>query len=475
MQQRLILRLVTLLGLASALTVQASVNDLNGQAGPEPAADVQRRQLQERNRDAIFRLRSLLAEHLSQTPATVTPYPPRPANRRRRLLSPARPAYATQCLYEPPPPPSTEPLSPPSTPSSPSAPPPPPSSGRCYLNPMVVAHPDFPEPVEPTNPIEIMLLKTAWTAYQCSFEKRRERCGTYRHPPYDCRWQEDQNRCAVTSDYLLPRLLAYLHCRDDAVLTPFWDRCYTVGKLTGDSDWCGQPDGNWARCWWFPARDGTDEEDVCAPSPQGGVESREAYDELVSQMRNGIWQRDWFGSCDTADLVYTIKSSCNYTTPQDCENDELCTARSDLPVEYGMCRLRDDLIWQQLSQSVRWFRGGGLLGGERVVDKVAAQRGRSCGLGSELFEATAAAQAECANASTSRETCMEAGSWAPEAGGAVPLDPDKFSDVIDLVFIEEGAAMMGSGAPSAAAAALGAAAAVPIADAATASCNVAMW
>ncbi|GIL75432.1 hypothetical protein Vretimale_8069 [Volvox reticuliferus] len=385
------LHLIILLGLANTLLAHGLGNHVGAQAGTGTAVELRRRQLQEQNREALIRLRSLLSELLSQTPATVAPYPARPAGRRRKLKSSARPTYATQCLYETP-----------TSYSTPLSATHPPGSGRCYLNPMVLAHPNLPGP---ESPIEIMLMKSAWTAYQCSFEKRKERCGTYRHPPYDCRWQEDQDRCAVTSDYLLPRLLAYLHCRDDATLTPFWDRCYTVGVLTNDSDWCGQSDGNWARCWWFTTGSETG---ICGPSPGGGVESREAYDKLVAQMRNGVWQQDWFGSCETAELVYTIKSACNYVNDTECEQDYRCRLRPDLPIEYGRCRLRDDLVWEEFF-----------------------------GSGSALFIATKAAMAECANASSSPDSCKVAGSLAPEPGGEVTLNPDKFSDVIDLVFIEE--------------------------------------
>ncbi|GLC35545.1 hypothetical protein PLESTB_000195600 [Pleodorina starrii] len=428
---RAMLRLVSiLLALSSALVARGSggddAEDAREEAAQSAAPDVRRRLLQERNREALVRLRSLLSDHLSQTPATLAPYPPRTAGRRRQLISAARRAYATQCLYEP--------LSSPQSSdeasqrrrhltqeSASAAPPPPPDSsagaaellaaaaadsgGRCYLNPSVLAHPDFPDP---ENPIEVMLMKSAWTAYQCSFERRPQRCGTYRHPPYDCRWQDDSGRCAVGSDYLLPRLLAYLHCRDDATLTPFWDRCYTVGVLTNDPDWCGQSDGNWARCWWYPARNDS-EVDLCAPSRQGGVDSRHAYDELVAQMRSGIWQQDWFGSCPTSELVYTIKAACNWTQPADCAADPSCQLRPDLPIEYGMCRLRDELIWEALF-----------------------------GSGSALFNATAAAMAECAAASAAGpEACAAAGSLAPEPGGEVPVQSDKWSDLIDLVFIEE--------------------------------------
>jgi hypothetical protein len=48
--------------------------------------------------------------------------------------------------------------------------------------------------------------------------------------------------------------------------------------------------GDWPRRW-FPARDGVNETDVCAPSPGGGVASRDDYDALVAQMRNGAWER----------------------------------------------------------------------------------------------------------------------------------------------------------------------------------------
>ncbi|GLI61956.1 hypothetical protein VaNZ11_004519 [Volvox africanus] len=421
--------LIILLGLASAVLAHGLGDHVGGQAETNTAIELRRQQQHERNLGSLIRLRNLLSDLLSQTPATVAPYPARAAGRRRKLASSARPTYATQCLYEPPtttsyPSPPPAPVTPQSNSSGavsrrrslmqqsavngpteppPTAPPsPPPVSGTCYLNPMALAHPDFPDP---ESPIEIMLMKSAWTAYQCSFETREGRCGTYRHPPYDCRWQKDQNRCAVTSDYLLPRLLAYLHCRDNAILTPFWDRCYTVGVLTNDSDWCGQPDGNWARCWWFEA---SNETDICGPSPGGGVESRAAYNDLVAQMRAGVWQRDWFGSCDTAEVVYTIKSACNYTDDGECEQDYMCRLRSDLPIEYGRCRLRDDLVWKEFF-----------------------------GSGSALFNATKAAMDECAAASSSLESCMAAGSLVSEPGAEVALDPDKFSDFIDLVFIEE--------------------------------------
>ncbi|KXZ49335.1 hypothetical protein GPECTOR_22g929 [Gonium pectorale] len=436
--------------------------------------------MQEYNREALARLRSLLSEQLSQSPATEGPYPPRAAGRRRRLGA-AKPLYATQCLYEPPPDPSPPPppsegagaspsetagsgadssssaaspdgspsstqtaggdsgaatarrqrqlaqdadggggvdaaAPPPSTPPAeptvdalvpPSAPPQPPT-GTCYLNPAALASPDMPDP---ETPVEVMLLKAAWTAYQCSFENRKGRCGTYRHEPYDCRWQADQGRCAVPSDYLLPRLLTYLHCRDDTTVSPFWDRCYQVGVVLtgGDNDWCGQSDGNLARCYWFPARNDS-ESDMCGPSPAGGVASRDQYDELVASMRSGTWQREWFGECPTAELVYTIKSACNYTTAEDCEADPSCSLRPDLPVEYGMCRLADGLIWDALF-----------------------------GTESALFNATAAAMAECAAASGGLEECMAAGSLTRgSTGGDVVLDASgKFGDLVDLVFIEE--------------------------------------
>ncbi|GFR47457.1 hypothetical protein Agub_g9183 [Astrephomene gubernaculifera] len=413
-------------------------------ADAEPETAQRRRHLQAYNREALARLRFLASEQLSQSPATLTPYPQHRtgASRRRRLASAAEPYYATQCLYEPP-----SPTSPPSTPDSSASPPsPPPSSdataashrrrqalqastsdsgtpstppttsdatstssttGTCYLNPAVLAHPDFPAP---ETPIEIMLLKSAWTAYQCSFMDRKGRCGTYRHEPYDCRWQADQGRCAVPSDYLLPRLLTYLHCQDagDTEMTPFWDRCYQVGVVLtgGDNDWCGQSDGNLARCWWFPARNDS-EADTCGPSPAGGVKDRDRYDQLVSSIRSGIWQREWFGSCPTSDLVWTIKSACNYTTPEDCAADPVCRLAPDRPAEYGMCRLRDELVWLELF-----------------------------GADSALFNATAQAMSECAAASSSLESCMAAGSLGPP-GGPVPLDASKFGDVVDLVFIEE--------------------------------------
>lgn len=269
---------------------------------------------------------------------------------------------------------------------------------------MVLAHPDFPEP---ESAIEVMLMKTGWFAYQCTFERHPGRCGKW-YDPMDCVWQEDQGRCAMPSHYLLPRLLAFLHCRDDAVITPFWDRCYVTGLLR-DSDECGQSDGNWFRCWWFPAR--TEEEvDVCAPSPAGGVENRDAYDELVAQMRAGVWQREWFGECPTAELVYTIRSACNYTSRADCAADPSCAPHPDpsTPPEYGACGLRDELVWDAIF-----------------------------GAGSALFNATAAAMSECAAASSSLESCMAAGSLAgPD--GRVPLDAERFGgDLPDLVFIEE--------------------------------------
>ncbi|GIL51327.1 hypothetical protein Vafri_7340 [Volvox africanus] len=178
-------------------------------------------------------------------------------------------------------------------------------------------------------------------------------------------------------------------------------------QLTNDSDWCGQPDGNWARCWQFEASK-ENKTGICGPSPGGGVTSRAAYNDLVAQMRAGTWQRDWFGTCNTSELVYTIKSACNYTDDNECEQDYTCRLRSDLPIEYGRCRMRDDLIWKEFF-----------------------------GSGSALFKATKAAMDECAAASSSLESCMAAGSLVSEPGAEVTLDPDKFSDVIDLVFIEE--------------------------------------
>ncbi|PNH07759.1 hypothetical protein TSOC_005791, partial [Tetrabaena socialis] len=201
-------------------------------------------------------------------------------------------------------------------------------------------------------------------------------CGTYRNPPWDCRWQEDQGRCAVPSNFLLPRLLTYLHCRDDTTVSPFWDRCYQLQVLLNDKDICGQSDGDETRCWWLEAR-GEEDTDVCIPSAGGGVASIDEYDSLVAQMRNGTMLAEWFGECPTSELVYTIKSACTYTSPVDCFLDPSCALNPAAPPEYGMCRMRDELIWEALF-----------------------------GAGSALFNATADAMAECDVASYSLEVTL---------------------------------------------------------------------
>lgn len=62
----------------------------------------------------------------------------------------------------------------------------------------------------------------------------------------------------------------------------------TTSQLTEDSSNCGQPDGDWARCWFFPARDDVEGEvDTCGPDEAGGVPDRDTYDSLVASMRNG--------------------------------------------------------------------------------------------------------------------------------------------------------------------------------------------
>ncbi|KAG2438930.1 hypothetical protein HYH02_010724 [Chlamydomonas schloesseri] len=340
------------------------------------------------------------------------------ATARRRLAqdAPATPSTppSPDAPTSPPSPPAA-PDSPPSPPESPASPPSPPSppapppTGRCYLNPAVMGHPDFPDA---DSPAEIMLMRTAFWSYQCMFENKKRRCGTYRHPPYDCRWNAVQERCQVGPDFLIPRFVEFLHCRDDTTITPFWHRCYMIQVLTGDSDNCGQPDGDWARCWFFEAREEVEGEvDMCGPSEQGGVADRDAYDELVAQMRNGTWEREWFGECPTADLVYTLASACPYPAGQqgdaDCRADPSCTLTPSRPTEYGRCRLRDDLLW------------GAIFGAD-----------------SELFNMTNAAMAECTAASGSYDECMTAGSLAPGPGEPVPIDVDKFPDP-NLTFIEE--------------------------------------
>ena len=417
----------------SAAAGQASL-DTASLVGDAPALDAsrfvvtaldpvasRRQLLQAHSREALVKVRTLLSEQLKM-PAVDSA-----SMRRRRLLSPAKPVYSTQCLYEEPPPPEdsgdaagdapppdappsapppdtpttstdstgsaaatatvrrslqdttspdappspdapfsppsppTAPDSPPSPPETPSSPPSPPSppapppTGRCYLNPAVMAHPDFPDAESPT---EIMLMRTAFWSYQCMFENKKRRwaracmrtcvwlrmwcqeelvmvahaacaigcagsrgrigipcaystfathacrvrhlyahmsrhtrahapyavctrarmyplprlcrCGTYLHPPYDCRWNELQERCMVGPDFLIPRFVEFLHCRDDATITPFWHRCYMIqvvrvqgggrgrgrglGKATGSvGSGQGSRKGVCGRCGWMCA------------------------------------------------------------------------------------------------------------------------------------------------------------------------------------------------------------------------------
>jgi hypothetical protein len=67
----------------------------------------------------------------------------------------------------------------------------------------------------------------------------------------------------------------------------------------------------------------------------------------------GTYERDWFGQCSTADIVYGIRAVCAYTSPDECAADSTCELDASLPVEYGMCRPRIDLLWALLSGSVR--------------------------------------------------------------------------------------------------------------------------
>ncbi len=53
----------------------------------------------------------------------------------------------------------------------------------------------------------------------------------------------------MPSHYLLPRLLAFLHCRDDAVITPYWDRCYVTGLVRAGGCRCWQPGGRADRAY----------------------------------------------------------------------------------------------------------------------------------------------------------------------------------------------------------------------------------
>eukprot|EP00198_Chlamydomonas_reinhardtii_P004202 XP_001693538.1 predicted protein [Chlamydomonas reinhardtii] len=390
----------------SAAAGQASL-DTASLVGDAPALDAsrfvvtaldpvasRRQLLQAHSREALVKVRTLLSEQLKM-PAVDSA-----SMRRRRLLSPAKPVYSTQCLYEEPPPPED------SGDAAGDAPPP-------------DAPPSAPPPDTPTtstdnaeSPTEIMLMRTAFWSYQCMFENKKRRCGTYLHPPYDCRWNELQERCMVGPDFLIPRFVEFLHCRDDATITPFWHRCYMIQVLTEDSSNCGQPDGDWARCWFFPARDDVEGEvDTCGPDEAGGVPDRDTYDSLVASMRNGTWERDWYGECPTADLVYTLASACPYPAGDqgdaDCAADPSCVLTPSRPTEYGRCRLKDDLLWDAIF-----------------------------GAGSELFNMTNAAMAECAAASGSYDACMAAGSLAPEPGAAVPIDDSKFPDP-NLTFIEE--------------------------------------
>lgn len=70
--------------------------------------------------------------------------------------------------------------------------------------------------------------------------------------------------------------------------------------------------------------------------------------------RAGVWQREWFGECPTAELVYTIRSACNYTSRADCAADPSCAPHPDpsTPPEYGACGLRDELVWDAIFGAV---------------------------------------------------------------------------------------------------------------------------
>lgn len=68
----------------------------------------------------------------------------------------------------------------------------------------------------------------------------------------------------------------------------------------------------------------------------------------------GVWKEEWFGTCNTSDLVYTIKSDCNHNSPEECAADPRCRVRRDLPIQYGMCRLNDTLLWDAIFSTVSW-------------------------------------------------------------------------------------------------------------------------
>lgn len=94
----------------------------------------------------------------------------------------------------------------------------------------------------------------------------------------------------------------------------------------------------------------------------------------------GTWERDWYGECPTADLVYTLASACPYPAGDqgdaDCAADPSCVLTPSRPTEYGRCRLKDDLLWDAIFGAV----GTGVTHGELGDWACRVQQRCGCGV-----------------------------------------------------------------------------------------------